>query len=308
MRKPMKNLSNFSIVATRKIWYTLSAVLVGLSIIAIAVFGFVPGIDFTGGALLEVEYEARPEVQSVRDAVDGLAYVNKSVVQEVDENAVLLRLPFLSVDEHKEVVGVLEGLSEQGMEEVRYETIGPSISSELRSKSIWSITIVVIAIILFIAFAFRKVNKPVSSWKYGLAAIVALIHDVLIPSGIVAVLGRFAGFEVDTLFVVALLTILGFSVNDTIVTFDRIRENLLRHPHSSFEDNVDLSIQQTITRSINTSITTLFAMVAIYFFGGETVKDFMLVLIIGTVIGTYSSIFLASPFLTEFARMARKEK
>ena len=301
-------MKNFSIVTTRKIWYTVSGILVEFSIAAISIWGFVPGIDFTGGALMELEYETRPDIQTIRESVDRLEFVNKSVVQEVDTHGALLRLPFLSVEEHKEVFAVLGGLTEQGVEEVRYETIGPSISSELRSKSVWSITIVILAIILFIAFAFRKVNKPVSSWKYGIAAIIALVHDVLIPSGIVAALGYFAGFEVDTLFVVALLTILGFSVNDTIVTFDRIRENLLRNPHTSFADNVDLSIQQTITRSINTSITTLFAMAAIYFFGGETVKDFMLVLIMGTIVGTYSSIFLASPLLVEFAKMADKKE
>ncbi len=298
----------FSIVKTRKYFYGLSGLLVVASVIAISAWGFALSIDFTGGALIEVEYVGeRPAVELVRETVDAFDYVGSSTVQPVDEHNYLVRVPFLSVSQHAEVIESLDLLNgDAELIEERYETIGPSISSELKRKSLWSIGIVILAIILYIAWTFRKVSQPVSSWKYGVAAIVALLHDVLIPAGLFALLGRFAGFEIDTLFVVALLTILGFSVNDTIVTFDRIRENLLRERRLDFDQTIDLSIRQTIARSINTSVTTIGAMVAVYFFGGETVKNFMLTLIVGMLAGTYSSIFLASPILVDFARMSKK--
>ena len=184
------------IVQTRKIWYTLSGILVVLSFVAISLWGFRLGIDFTGGALMEVSYDgARPDIQEVRADIEGLDFIASAVVQPVEEQNVLLRLPFLSVDEHKTVVAHLEDLApETPLSEIRYETIGPSISSELKSKSFWAIGIVVLAIVLYVAWAFRKVSRPVSSWKYGIAAIVALIHDVAIPAGVVAALGQIGGF------------------------------------------------------------------------------------------------------------------
>jgi preprotein translocase subunit SecF len=156
---------------------------------------------------------------------------------------------------------------------------------------------VVVAIILYVAYAFRKVSKPISSWKYGIAAIVALIHDVTIVMAVFAILGKTAGVEVDIPFVVALLTILGYSVNDTIVVFDRVRESLLGRVGSNFEENVNTGVNKSITRSINTSLTTLVVLVSLYFFGGASVQYFALALIIGIIAGTYSSIFLASPLL-----------
>ncbi len=298
----------FSIVSSRKIWYAISGALVVLGVIAMSVWGFKMGIDFTGGALLEVDFtENRPETAQVRESIQELDYITTTVVQPVDETGMMIRMPFISAPQHDEVLELLDGMNgEAELTELRYETIGPSISAELKKKSIWSIIIVIIAIILYIAWSFRKVSESVSSWKYGLAAIIALVHDVVLPAGVFAILGRFAGFQIDTLFVVALLTILGFSVNDTIVTFDRIRENLLRERKLNFKQTVDLSIKQTISRSINTSITTLSAMIAIYLFGGETVKDFMLTLIIGMLAGTYSSIFLAAPLLVDFQKLSKK--
>ena len=153
-------------------------------------------------------------------------------------------------------------------------------------------------IVLYIAYAFRKVSKPVASWKFGIAAIIALTHDILVIAGIFAALGYFLNIEVDSLFVTALLTILGFSVHDTIVTFDRTRENLFKNNNKSFSEIVNISVNQTIVRSINTSVTTLLVLLAIYFFGGESIKNFVLALVLGVIIGTYSSIFLASPLLT----------
>jgi preprotein translocase subunit SecF len=156
--------------------------------------------------------------------------------------------------------------------------------------------------VFYIAYAFRQVSKPVASWKYGVSAIIALAHDLLIITGIFAALGYFLNVEVDTLFVTALLTILGFSIHDTIVTFDRTRENIFKIQNQSFDDIVNLSVNQTIVRSINTSVTTLFVLLAIYVFGGASIKFFVLALMLGVIVGTYSSIFIASPLLTIWKR------
>ncbi|MBI2637183.1 MAG: protein translocase subunit SecF [Parcubacteria group bacterium] len=190
--------------------------------------------------------------------------------------------------------------------EDRFESIGPTIGQELKQKSIYAIIAVIVAIVLYIAWAFRKVSEPVSSWKYGVSAIVALIHDVAIPTGAFAVLGRFAGVEVDILFITALLTILGFSVNDTIVVFDRTRENLARdHHRHDFDWIVNQSVNETMRRSVYTSLTVFMVLAAIYLYGGESIKNFALALGIGVVFGTYSSIFLASPLLVVWEKWSR---
>jgi preprotein translocase subunit SecF len=214
-------------------------------------------------------------------------------------------MPFIIEEQHNALIASFDEQFGESWREDRFETVGPSISTELREKTFYAIGVVVIAIILYIAWAFRSVSEPVRSWKFGVSAIGALVHDVIIPTGIFAVLGRFAGVEVDILFVTALLTILGFSVNDTIVTFDRIRENLLKRKHDSFELIVNDSVNQTITRSINTSVTTLLALLAVYIFGGDTTRTFILTLMIGVVVGTYSSLFLASPLLVEWYKRSK---
>jgi len=192
--------------------------------------------------------------------------------------------------------------------EDRFESIGPVIGQELREKSIEALIAVLIGIILYIAWAFRKVSDPVSSWKYGVTAIIALAHDVIIPVGVFVVLGMVTGVEVDILFVTALLTILGFSVNDTIVVFDRTRENLAKsHHQGEFESIVNKSVNQTITRSIYTSLSTFMVLFAVFLFGGESIKYFVLALMIGIIVGTYSSIFLASPILVEWEHASRRK-
>jgi len=196
-------------------------------------------------------------------------------------------------------------ITSQYYEELRFDSIGPTIGKELQQKAIYAILIVIIAIILYIAYAFRKVSHPIESWKYGVAAVIALIHDILIVTGIFSALGHFFGYQVDTLFITALLTILGFSVHDTIVTFDRTRENLHRHQDQIFEDVINSSVNETLTRSLNTSITTFFALLAIYLFGGQSLKEFILALMIGIIFGTYSSIFLASPLLMVWYRFKK---
>jgi preprotein translocase subunit SecF len=229
-------------------------------------------------------------------------------VQPAGEKSYILKQRDLTPDEKAGLVSLLEKLGP--MTENRFTSIGPALGAELRQKAWIAITLVILAIILFITFAFRHVSKPVASWKYGIVTILTLVHDILIPMGLFALLGHLHGAEVDTLFIIGLLTILGLSINDTIVVFDRIRENLRinekGHHHHSFEETVWKSIIQTITRSINTSLTVVIVLLALYFLGPVATRDFSLMLIVGMVAGTYSSILLAAPTLVAWEKWARK--
>lgn len=297
------------IVKNRKYFYIVSAVLIALSLGALGVWGLEFGIDFKGGSLIEVEFSGdRPTVEAVSAelAEDGFSGFS---ARPTGDRGYLIRTPFLSPEEYQALQASLGGLGEY--EEKRFDSIGPTIGSELRTKSLYAIILVLLAITLFITLVFRKVSEPVSSWKYGVIALLALGHDVLIPTGLFAVLGVFAGAEVDTLFVTALLVILGFSVHDTIVVFDRVRENLRRNKEyntqESFEETVGRSVMQTLNRSINTSLTTIFALVALYFLGPDATKFFSLALLAGIVAGTYSSIFFASPLLVTVEKLQKKK-
>jgi len=217
------------------------------------------------------------------------------VVEQIDINA----------DEEsnvKELAPTVSKAELTNIEEMRFDSVGPSIGQELKQKSVYAIFFVLIAIVLYIAWVFRKVSKPVASWKYGIAAIIALFHDVIITMGVFAILGKYFGIEINTPFVAAILTVLGYSVNDTIIVFDRIRENLPKS-EEDFENTVNASVNQTIQRSINTSLTTLLVLLSILFFGGDTIKDFVLALSIGIFVGTYSSIFIASPVLVVWEKI-----
>jgi preprotein translocase subunit SecF len=288
------------IVKHRKIWYTFSGLLVLASLFSIFYFGLNFSIDFTGGSLLEIEYSnARPDAAVIQNKIPGVS------VQPTGEKGIIIRSKTLSEEEHQ---ALLKNLSSTGVfTEIHFDSIGPTIGSELRQKSLTAVILVAVMIILYITFAFRKANRPVSSFKYGLMAVVALIHDVTAPIGVFAVLGHYFGVQIDILFVTAILTVLGFSVHDTIVVFDRIRENLRKNIGKDFEETVGLSINQTIVRSINTSLTVIFVLLALFLFGGETIKYFSLALIIGVFFGTYSSIFLASPLLVTLYKLQTKK-
>lgn len=285
-----------TIIGARKISYILSGVLVGLSVVALLLWGLRLGIDFTGGSLLEIEYRAdRPAHQLMLDALTSAGIAN-ATVQPTEERGALIRMSNITEEEHQRVLAALSALGE--LTEKRFDSIGPTIGGELRQKALWAIAFAVIMIILYISWAFRHVSRPMASWKYGITAIVALMHDIIIPTGTFAVLGYYYGVEVDTLFMTALLTVFGFSVHDTIVVFDRIRENL--HTQGStrpFEEVVERSIQSTIGRSINTSLTVILVMTALFVFGGASTKLFALAVLIGVIAGTYSSIFIASALL-----------
>jgi preprotein translocase subunit SecF len=282
----------------------LPVVAVLLSLTALFLWGLRPGIDLKGGSILEVAYpEGRPETALVQEQVNALG-IGEVRVQPAGESEYVLRQRSLTPEEKDRLDAVLASFGT--IEEVQYNSVGPSIGAELIQKAWWAIGLVSLSIIAFIAFAFRHVSEPVSSWKYGIVAIVTLVHDILIPTGYFAYLGHAHGSEVGVLFIVALLTILGISINDTIVVFDRIRENLslneAKKKVEAFEDVVWKSITQTLARSVNTSITVIIMLLALFAWGPESTRDFALVLTIGMVAGTYSSIFLASPLLIYIER------
>ncbi len=297
------------IIKHRKIFYTISGIFFGLSILALLFWGLKPGIDFTGGSLMEVEYKvSRPEVGVLRQSVGNLKLGNV-VFQPSGDKGLFLRLRDISEEEHQ---SLLMSLSlgkpvDATLVQKQFNSIGPVIGKELARKAWMAIIFVVLTIIIFIAAAFRKVSRPVSSWVYGVAAVLALIHDVAIPAGVFAVLGHFTGVEIDVLFVSALLTILGFSVQDTIVVFDRTRENLKKGIKKSFEETVNASLMQVAGRSIKTSVAIVLVLLALLIFGGETTKYFALALTLGMIFGTYSSIFLASPMLVSWFKWREKK-
>lgn len=293
------------VIKYKKWFFLFSGTFVLASWLAILIWGLNPGIDFTGGTLIEVEYaSARPEEAVVRQTLTPLL-AGDPLVQSAGERGIIVKTKALSETDRVTVTEALKKIGQGPMVEKRLTSIGPSIGKELRGKAMLSITLVVLLIISFIAFSFRHVSEPVRSWKYGLIAIVTLAHDISIPAGLFAVLGHFYGAEVDTLFVTALLAILGLSVSDTIVVFDRIRENL-RLRKGSFGDTVGESISQVFTRSINTSVTVLLAVLALYLFGPQSTRFFALTLGVGLVFGTYSSIFVASPLLVVWENWSGK--
>lgn len=297
------------IVKNRKFFYLFSGLSVALSIIAIFSYGLNLGIDFKGGTLLEMDFQnGRPEITALKEKIVLLIGSEASLLPSGD-TGYLIRMRSINEEEHQAVLGAIREGGKIEAEEIRFDSIGPLLGSDSARKSLTSIILVILAILLYIAFAFRKVSKPVSSWKYGIIAIISLIHNVLLPTGIFVVLGHFnPTVEIDTLFVTALLVVLGFSVHDNIVVFDRVRENLKNKEQSSFEETVGESINQTFTRSINTSLTALFALVVLYFVGGEAIKNFTLALLIGITAGTYSSIFLGSPLLVTAERLQGEGK
>ncbi len=295
-----------NIIKKRKIWLSISAVLVLLSWICMIVFGLNLGIDFTGGSLLEVKFnQQRPDIVEVKNNLAELELSGDILVQPAEDQNMILRFQDIEENTHQTIYNKLAEKYPDNVEELRFEAIGPAIGNELKSKAVYSIILVIIAIIIYVAWAFRKVSYPVKSWKYGIIAIIALVHDISIALGIFAILGRFAGVEVGLPFVAALLTILGYSVNDTIVVFDRIRENLGRLVKHDFEQIVNRSVNETLRRSINTSITTILVLLMVFIFGGASIKFFVLALMIGILSGTYSSIFLASPLLVIFEKMRK---
>lgn len=305
------------IVKYRYLYFILPAVLVLASLVSILVLGLKPGVDLKGGVLLEVSYsENRPTVESVDTELKRLE-LGDIRVQPTGDRGFLIRAQEITQDEKNEILDTIS--FGQTVTEERFTSIGATIGDELRAKGWVAIFFVSLAVLLYIAFVFRNVSdgdndsyEAVPSWKYGFVAILTLLHDIIIPTGLFAVLGLTRGAEVDSLFIVAILTILGISINDTIVVFDRIRENLRKNHENrkkeKFADVVGRSMDETTARSINTSLTVVIALVILFIFGPEMTRNMALTLMVGMIAGTYSSIFLASPLLVELEKWQSKSK
>jgi preprotein translocase subunit SecF len=284
------------IVKYRKVFFAISLATIVLSFYAMAVKGFNAGIDFKGGSIIEVSYDKRPSVEALTTALEKAGFEGARV-QLAGDSDVMVKTRALSESDRQKLTSTLS-VKGAKMEEKKFSSIGPTIGAELRTKAWYAIVLVMLGIVLFIAYAFRHVSEPISSWKYGMITTATLLHDIIVPAGVFVWLGK----EVDTLFVVALLSIMGISVHDTIVVFDRIRENLKLKISNDFATIVGESLRQTFTRSINTSLTVMLVLATLFFFGPASTRDFTLILWIGVFIGTYSSVFIASPLLVVLER------
>lgn len=285
-----------------KAWFLgFSAILIFASVAVLALFGLKTGIDFKGGSLWQVRQVSGDVVMdeaALKDALNTFLDDKNFILFPVEGGSHLIRMAAVSEETHQRY---LQQLRDRfgSVDEEQFQSIGATVGQELRTKSYWAIFYVLVGISLYVTYAFRKVSYPVKSWKYGFITLITLLHDVIIPAGFFAILGWKFGIEIDTNFIVALLVVMGFSVHDTIVVFDRIRENVLNHGgNTPFADIVNKSVNQTFARSINTSLTVLIVLLIMYFFGPGTLQYFVLTLLIGIAMGTYSSIFVASPLLT----------
>lgn len=298
------------VVKYKSLWYVLSAALIAASLVGIFKFGFKPSIDFTGGELTQVKYaQNAPTLTQLNDSIAALNLGGFSV-RPSGTNEFIVRTKELTQQDQERLMGALSVEQNGGHVSLNVPTveqqasIGPVAGAELKSKAVKAIAVVVVMIVLFVTFAFRRVSRPVSSWKYGFATIIALAHDVIIPTGLFVWLGHYLGYEIDLLFITGLLAVLGYSVHDTIVVFDRVRENLgLNQSQNTKEDFATIvgnSVKQTFGRSINTSLTIFIVLLALYIYGAAATKEFALLLIAGLITGTYSSIFIASPLLVTF--------
>ncbi len=277
----------------RSLWIALSLTSIVLSCVSLGVFGLEYGVDFTGGTRSELQTTLSSD--EIRETVSSLGY-DDVVVQNGEGDQRFVRMGLLREDEHQKVLTALKNRGD--VYEVSYSAVGPSVGAELRSSAIAAVAILLVLIAVYVAWAFRNVAGEVSSWKFGVVTLVTAFHDIIIPLGVFAVLGRVLGYAVDTAFVAAILTILGYSINDTIVVFDRTRERLQRVRSSEpFEDVVNKSVMETLGRSINTTLAVLLPLFAIFFIGGTSTRPFVLALIIGVAAGAFSSIFFASPLI-----------
>ncbi len=293
-----------NIIKYRNWFFALSLAIIIPGLIALAVWHLKPGIDFAGGTLWEIKTNTPPKNLGDFISKNG---IEVSQVSQTGQGSILLRLKVTDDAKIKEIKDKVTANFGK-YEEVRLETVGPVISKELTQKAALAVALSVLGIVLYVTWAFRKLAKPASPIAFGVCTIIALVHDIIVVVGVFAILGHFAGIEVDSLFITALLTVLGFSVHDTIVVFDRIRENLRKHSDFSFEEIVNHSLLQTIGRSLNTSLTVVFVLLALLLFGGESIKTFVLALLIGIISGTYSSIFNAAPLLVVWSKFIQNKR
>lgn len=294
-----------NVIKNKNHWLFLSGFLVIASIVLVIYPGLKFGVDFTGGSLMEIEFDKPVSIGSLRQTFEEAGYKD-STIQTTGEQGYLVRTQALSEEEHQAVLNAAR-TAHGNLNELSFESVGPIIGSELRKTATIGVILTLVLIGLYVAWAFRKVSEPVASWKYAAITVLTAFHDVIIMLGAFTLFGIWFGWEVGAAIVAAALTVLGYSINDTIVVFDRTRENLLRRTSSSLTETVEQSIEQTILRSLNTSLTTILALLAIFIFGGESTRPFALALIIGIGIGSYSSIFLASPLLIVWEKMKSRK-
>lgn len=290
------------IIGNKNKFLAVSMILVLLSVIFILVFGLRQGIDLKGGTRWQIE--TAPATGTTINEIqikEALQAVDSELVYEVkqgNKNQFFIRLPNINEEQHQLLLEGLRSVSTE-VKELSFSSIGPSIGDELKRQALTAVVLVMLGISLFVAYSFRKASRRISSWKYGIVTLVTLLHDVLIPTGMLAVLGRFSGIEIDTNFIVALLVVMGFSVHDTIVVFDRIRENVTKSGHhtENLRNLFNNSVKETFSRSLNTSLTLIIVLVALMAVGPDSLYYFVFTILLGTVVGTYSSIFVASPLL-----------
>lgn len=283
------------IIANRKIWFTFSGALIVLSFVALFAWGLKPSIDFTGGALLEMQFVSLPPSEKVASVFTELNLPAPAFQPDAAKATLVMRFAPVTESQHQALVGKLKENFTDATE-IRFDSIGPTVGRELFRRALFAVVIVTLMILFYIIWSFRMVSRPVPAFVYAVIVILTFLHDVIIPLGLFAYLGHFKGWEVGSPFIAAVLTILGYSIADTIVVLDRVRENI-RKLRGTFVEIVEASVHQTITRSFNTSVTTTLALVAILIFGGATLQSFALALIVGIAVGTYSSIFIAAPLL-----------
>ena len=287
------------IVGKRYWYYLISALIVVPGLISLILFGLRFSIDFTGGSILELQFHEAGVVQpgELKELFGEYGF-GDTMVQSSQENIFLIRSKTLDSEMKSEIEGEIEERF-GAFTELRFESVGPAVGGEVQQRAYLVVAMAAVAILIYVSFAFRHVVNPI---RYGACAIIAMVHDIFVVVGLASIFGVLAGWEVDALFLTALLTVIGFSVHDSIVVFDRIRENSRRHAGEPIENIVNHSIIQTLDRSINTQLTVVFTLTALLLFGGITIRNFVLTLLIGIVSGTYSSIFNASPLLVEWER------
>jgi len=294
------------IIGKKNIFFIISLVVLVPGLISLALYGLKLSIDFTGGSVFEFEFSERPDKQSV-EAVFKEALVEPETIQETSDNRYLIKTKPQENAKNEEIKGLMAEKF-NGAVEVSFETVGPTIGKEQTTSALLSVLAASVGILLYIAYSFKGVPKPYSSFRFGMSAIIAVLHDVFVVIGIFSILGEVFNAEINSLFITALLTVIGFSVHDTIVVFDRIRENLTKFKGKSFDDVVNFSLVETLNRSLRTSLTVIITLTAMFLIGGESIKYFVLALLIGIVSGTFSSIFNASPILVVWENHARKKK
>lgn len=296
------------IIKHRSLFFWITGIILAASLGAIAAYGLPLGLDFTGGSLMQVSYkDGRPPLSVIQEQIAPISLGAVSV-RAVGEDVIAFRTRALSPAEHESVLSALSAAA--NTTELSYTSVGPALGSQFTNKALWAILAVVIVIVLYIAFAFRKVSRPVPGWGYGITVVAMLAIDIIVPTGFFAAFAHFTGAEVDSLFIVALLSLLGYCVNDIIVIFDRIREHLAKNERmnnkESFEDTIGKSIDETMTRSINTALTVVLALLALIYFGADTTRNFALVMLVGVVAGTFSSICRSAPLLIPIAKWFAK--